>query len=215
MSTFTDGDISAAQIAGVCQVDFPLELEDPTHYVVRQPMAVKASEYIGPPLNAKHPEFSAAYCVGDENKQLEGRVLRFDRVYATLPKSGDYWDSEMVTYPKYAGLPQGYEVLEPYPGALIIRYDYGEARNSVLSVDVAVRHRREYFIPGVIGGYDSPHDVEVLPKAQPFVDNVLDEADGYYAEWVARKMEVVVVPTKVERYMGNIWRSQTSFARAR
>lgn len=213
--THTDGSLSSPMIDGPAELTFPMPLEDSTHFVVRQPMMVLASAYTGPVLNELHGTYTSAYCVGDENVRAEGRVLRFDRMYATLPANGDHWESDTVTFPRYAGLQTGSTIQNYGNGTIVINYIYGESREYLLQLDVPVRRVREYFIPNLKGGYTTPDDVKILPRAQPFVDNVLDVADGDYAEWVAQGLQVVVEATQVERYMGNIWRAQTTFAKAR
>lgn len=217
MSEFKDGDLSTPILAGVPTITYPMPHEDSTHYLVHQPMAVWAHSYTGVPLDTLHPlaQYNKAYCVADEQHTVDGRLLRFIRVFATLPKTGNYLDTEMVTFPRFTGIPTSYEIRNLGGSTVVIRYTLSEARDRLLQMEAPVRRYREYFIPGKIGGYQTLDDVEIYPEAQPYVDDVFDEADGDYAEWVAKKLEIVVRPTQVERYLGNIWRAQTTFAKAR
>jgi hypothetical protein len=226
MPTYSDGDFTQPALMGPPEITYPLAKHDIQHIRVKQRMIVRAAHYAGPPLNEPHPNYPQAYCTGDESPTLVGPMQQFDRIYYSLPKSGTITEIDEVTYPPIGATTgaSNFRLIET--GGTVTQH-YGDVipRNTELTLSVPVTRHREYFIPGLKGGYASLDEVELtLPLTITDSDGIPvtdTEAAGAqpsaatYTRYVLNGFYIQTEPTTLTQYAGNIWLKQNTYARAR
>lgn len=225
MATF-DGDYTSAIFNGTAEPSYPDPGELPGHYVIKQRAAILPIHYTGPPMDTAHPNYPSAYCVGDSNYRRNGPLLEFDRTFSTVPALQNYDDSQSVAYPgmgKQAA--SAAYVLDESGG--VARQKYGDfiPRENSLTLRVPVRREVFFVLPGVEGSFGNVSEIPICPAFR-VVNATGQEVDDLasagatpdldkYKSWIANRIEIVVAATQITRYLGNIWRVETTYARAR
>lgn len=217
-----DGNFDRPQPHGPPEITYPIR-EDPSHFVIKQRMWCPPARYLAPPYDERHPHYPAAYVVSDESFSLQGRFQQFDRRWATVPRKHIQYENRSVAFPALGGLSNGdlYALVDTGARAYH-RYDI-IPRSSALSLSVIVRRDVEYFLVGANSPYPSPLDVPITPafRLNDTSGHVVDDLESaaeitfaQYKSWVQRGVELCVSATKVSRYLGNIYRSETEWTRA-
>ena len=210
------------QATGSPERAYPLK-DHPEHFTIEREMMVFAEHYEGPPLDEPDTFYQNAYCVGDSGHTSEGPILKFDRKWATVPQARDFYSSINYTYPSMGETPGVYSVREEQ-GVVHQDFVLYTVRTNPITLNVPSRVHVEYYLPGVSG----VNSIEDIPTEMAF--RLLD-SDGHevsdltatnatpdvneYAIWIISEMELCARSTKLERYLGNIWKAQTEYVKAK
>ena len=219
-----DGDFTTISSTGGVEISYPIK-SHPAHYTIEQKMLVKAANYTGPPLDATHPTYTSAYCVGDSSPSRRGPLLQVTREWATIPGVADFVDVSSVTFPAFGweSAAAGYSLVEA-PGVAYQVYGEFEPRSSSLTLTVPVRRHVEFILPG-ISGVSTIEEVPMYPHFRVVDANGVAVANtgsagadpdfAKYKSWVLNGVEIVAEGTTLTNYLGNIWRVETVYAKAR
>lgn len=206
------------------ELEYPLK-DHPDHYTVEQLMLVLPGSYLGPPMDTAHATYTAAYCIGDTSVRRLGPLLEVTRKWATIPAEANIVASQAVTYPAFGSATTSaeYSLVEDAATAYQIYGDY-QPRSSTLSLTVPVRRHVRYVLPGV-SSEPSIEDVPIYPKFRVADSSGTTLASletagaspdaAKYKAWIASGKEIVVRATAITLYLGNIWRVETTYAKAR
>ncbi len=219
-----DGDFTTIATTGPPEIEYPLK-DHLEHFTVEQTMLVLPASYTGTPLDTAHADYPSAYCVSDTTDNTKGPLLEITRKWATVPAETNISDSRPVTFPAFgtATTSAQYTLIEE-PGVAYQRFNDYQPRSSSLTLTVPVRRHIRYVLPGV-SGEGSLEELPIVPRfrianstGQTLATLETAGADpdaAKYKNWIAAGVEIVVQATTITPYLGNIWRAETIYAKAR
>lgn len=219
-----DGDFTTISSTGGVEISYPIK-SHPAHYTIEQKMLVKAANYTGPPLDAVHPTYGSAYCVGDSSPSTRGPLLSLTREWSTIPAEANFSDIGSVTFPAFGweSTAAEYSLVEE-PGVAYQIFGAFEPRSSSLTLTVPVRRHVAFVLPG-ISGVSTIEEVPMYPRFRVVDANGVAVANTgsagadpdftKYKSWVLNGVEIVAEGTTISKYLGNIWRVETVYAKAR
>jgi hypothetical protein len=229
-ANFTDGNWTLKWPIGKARISYPIP-GDLTSYIISQDYMQLRSSYSAAALNTTHYAAlgsasptdggatgnSSAYLIEiGEHRDMGQGVIMWTERYATKP-------AERSEYESYA-----YNFIGFY-GAWGINTTTVTGRDR-FSKTVMSRIAFKYYIPGVDGGITTAADIPLI-AAQTYIygtttNNVDFLADSppftaatvpsrtTYEGWITGATEIVVEPSIVRRWFGNIWERQTRYVKA-
>lgn len=209
-------------------VSFPLPY-DLTHFVVTRYFEGYSGTYSAVALNTADTEFAAAKCVSAP-ASIEGRdgdLVRYEVKYANVPAQLNEYLTSSAIYP---GIPS---VRWPLPARAALakkvsNYYLIGTGGTYATVDAAPFYEQSdlwvatYRIGYVLGG-----NFAELTGTGGFLTNVMGFASGgtgastAYIAMIAAdaatqsSYSITAVPTAPSRYMGNIWKFETIYQKAK
>ena len=229
-----DGTFTTAGLHGVYRRSFPIE-RDTSAQIIEQDFIVAYGSYAHQALNTPHATVTDAYLVREGSHQdLDGGLIKFTRVYATVPAARDDYETFTYKFPGLYSTGDGNPPYNQYWEAVT-----GEGRDPFPDT-VTSRVRNEYFLCATGETYETPDEIPIL-KGQEFALDSNANARMYYLlpagefvgdstptreAWLtlvgggtglgtgANAGEFIPEDSKIEPYMGNIWVRKTRYIKA-
>jgi len=200
-------------------------------YLLEQDMAQNEANYTPLALNTAHPTDASYKLVAEGPPTIEAGVRTWTRIYAQVPAT---WTDENEYPYNFIGWGGNYVVDGRFPGGIDPTTVQGRARR-VITVPAQLTY--EYFLVGIGGTYASHESIPVIQDTQYYynvggifpsgrvnVDFIWDSAafsnpsvpslTQYFALVAvdaasANSFSLVVKPSRLTRWKGNIYQRET------